>query len=112
MPEDYGILWVWLSIACGAGSRSADLLLDNFGSSIRDIYEAGEEDYRQIPELPRRTAEKLCGKVSPRGSGGRCLLPQRGCGDHHAGFSALPGKAGEDNEPPACALLPRDTARS
>lgn len=62
MPEDYGILWVWLSIACGAGSRSADLLLDNFGSSIRDIYEAGEEDYRQIPELPRRTAEKLCGK--------------------------------------------------
>ena len=42
MPEDYGILWVWLSIACGAGSRSADLLLDNFGSSIRDIYEAGE----------------------------------------------------------------------
>lgn len=62
MPEDYGILWIWLSIACGAGSRSADLLLDNFGSSIRDIYEAGEEDYRQIPELPKRTAEKLCGK--------------------------------------------------
>lgn len=62
MPEDYGILWVWLSIACGAGSRSADLLLDNFGSSIRDIYEAGEEDYRKIPELPRQTADKLCGK--------------------------------------------------
>lgn len=62
MSEDILSLWVWLSIACGAGSRSADLLLDNFGSSIRDIYEAGDEAYRQIAELPRRTAEKLCDK--------------------------------------------------
>lgn len=62
MPEDHGILWVWLSFACGAGSRNADLLLDYFGSSICDIYEADEKEYLKIPELPRMTAEKLCGK--------------------------------------------------
>lgn len=52
--------WVWLSLACGAGSTVPELLISVFGD-IDSIYEAGEEEYAELElKLPCLTA--LCNK--------------------------------------------------
>ena len=52
--------WVWLSLACGAGSTVPELLISVFGD-IDSIYEAEEEEYAELElKLPCMTA--LCNK--------------------------------------------------
>ncbi len=52
--------WVWLSLACGAGSTVPELLISVFGD-IDSIYEATEDDYAELKlKLPCLTA--LCDK--------------------------------------------------
>lgn len=52
--------WVWLSLACGAGSTVPELLISVFGD-IDSIYEAQEEEYADLElKLPCMTA--LCDK--------------------------------------------------
>lgn len=56
--------WVWLSIACGAGSKIPELLLAAFGG-VEDIYEAGEDDFAELDmDLP--CLDALCDKSLDR----------------------------------------------
>ena len=52
--------WVWLSLACGAGSTVPELLISVFGD-IDTIYEAGEEEYADL-ELKLPCLSALCDK--------------------------------------------------
>ncbi|MBQ3099903.1 MAG: DNA-processing protein DprA [Clostridia bacterium] len=52
--------WVWLSLACGAGSTVPELLISVFGD-IDSIYEAGEEEYAEL-ELKLPCMTELCNK--------------------------------------------------
>lgn len=62
MTEDKTLFWLWLSLICGPGSKSADSLLESFGGSVSDIYEAGEKEYSAFPEIGKQLRDKLCGK--------------------------------------------------
>lgn len=54
--------WIWLSEACGAGSRSADLLLSAFSEDAKAIYDADESAYAELEELSDKTRKALCQK--------------------------------------------------
>jgi len=64
--DDFELLakWIWLSNACGAGSRIPDLLLSVFGG-VEEIYEATEEEFLELDmDLP--CLEELCNKSLDR----------------------------------------------
>ncbi len=61
MTEEKTLLWLWLSLICGPGSKSAGRLLDDFGS-VADIYEAGQEDYAALPRLGKKLIDALLDK--------------------------------------------------
>lgn len=52
--------WVWLSLACGAGSPVPELLISVFGD-IDSIYEADEEEYSEF-DLKLPCLKALCDK--------------------------------------------------
>ncbi len=62
MQENSTVLWIWLSLVCGAGSKSPEMLLDAFGGSVFGIYEAEEKELCELSFLDRTTRTKLCNK--------------------------------------------------
>ena len=60
--ENRNILWIWLQLACGAGSSAPEQLLDAFDSSIVKIYEAEEDEYLELPFVKEKLRAKLCDK--------------------------------------------------
>ena len=56
------LLWIWLQNVCGVGSSAPQLLLDAFGSSIKRLYEASEEEYTEIPFVKPALKAKLMNK--------------------------------------------------
>ena len=62
MNGNKGILWLWLSLVCGPASSVSETLLDAFGGSIEEIYNADKEKYESVAKLPKKTVEALCDK--------------------------------------------------
>ena len=58
---DRRLLWLWLSLACGPASPTAERLLDHF-ETVEAIYEAGADDYAAVPRIEKRVLEKLTDK--------------------------------------------------
>ncbi len=62
MTEDKTLCWLWLSLICGPGNKSADRLLESFGGSVSDLYKAGETGYSAVPGIGKPLIRKLCDK--------------------------------------------------
>ena len=60
------LLWIWLQNVCGPGSPMPHLLLDAFGSSVKRLYEATEEDYSLLPFMKPTLKSKLMNKSLSR----------------------------------------------
>lgn len=56
------VYWVWLSLACGAGSSAPDALFSRFGRSSKAIYDATPEEYSDIQKLNKKTLTALQNK--------------------------------------------------
>ncbi len=55
------LLWVWLSLSCGAGSKIYNKLFGSF-STLREIYEATPERLAEVEGMDRATAAALSNK--------------------------------------------------
>ncbi len=62
MTEDKSILWLWLSCKCSPGAKYSNIILDAFGGSVEDIFNANEEDYGNIPKINKAFAKNLLDK--------------------------------------------------
>ncbi len=62
MSEENALFWIWFSRICLTGCRQTDLILDFFGNSAKDIYEADEETYKEIIGIEVKPLERLCNK--------------------------------------------------
>lgn len=56
------VYWIWLSLACSAGSFAPDALFDRFGPSAEKIFDASAEDYESVHGLSKNTIKYLCDK--------------------------------------------------
>ncbi|MCL2517400.1 MAG: DNA-protecting protein DprA, partial [Oscillospiraceae bacterium] len=55
------IYWMWISLACAAGSNSGDVLIDNFGYDSEAIFNADKHDFSDLdlkPETVRALLDK------------------------------------------------------
>lgn len=55
------LIWIWLSLACGPGSRAYNLLFESF-NTLREIYEAPKERFSEIEGIGEKTVEALADK--------------------------------------------------
>ncbi len=62
MNGNKGILWLWLSLVCGPASKAGETLLDAFGGSVEEIYNADRERYETVVGLQKKTINALCDK--------------------------------------------------
>ena len=60
--EDKTLYWLWYSRVFEAGSVVAERVLAHFGGSIEALYQAGREEYAEIPRLTRNALVRLCDK--------------------------------------------------
>ena len=56
---DRRLLWLWLSLACGPASPSAERLLEHF-ETVEAVY--GADGYDEVPHLEKRVRESLSDK--------------------------------------------------
>lgn len=56
------LLWIWLSTKIPQGSPYADLLMDRFEGSARNVFDASAEELSEINGLPVQISEALCNK--------------------------------------------------
>ncbi|MBE6582734.1 MAG: DNA-protecting protein DprA [Ruminococcaceae bacterium] len=64
--NEYSTLyWLWLQNLCGEGSVLPEILISHFGS-IKDVYEADEQDYEQVSGITARSVKKLADKSLDR----------------------------------------------
>ena len=63
MPDR--LIWIWLSLACGAGSRVYNKLFSSF-STLAEIYEAPRERFLEIDGVSGTTADALADKDMTR----------------------------------------------
>ncbi len=59
------LIWIWLSLACGAGSNAYNKLFASF-DTLRDIYEADEDAFLAIEGIDSSTARALADKDMTR----------------------------------------------
>ena len=59
------LIWIWLSLACGAGSRVYNRLFASF-STLREIYDAPRERFLLIDGVDDKTASALADKDMTR----------------------------------------------
>ena len=55
------VLWIWLSLACGPGSRAYNKLFASF-STLREIYDAPRERLMEVDGITDRIADALADK--------------------------------------------------
>lgn len=55
------VLWIWLSLACGPGSRAYNKLFASF-STLREIYDAPRERLMEVDGITDRVADALADK--------------------------------------------------
>lgn len=55
------VYWIWLSIACGAGSESGSFLLSKFGTP-EAIYALDEDEIKNVEGIDASLKSKLCDK--------------------------------------------------
>lgn len=56
------LLWIWLSVKLPCGSPYADLLMERFEHSAKNIFNASAEDFSKISGLPAKISRALCDK--------------------------------------------------
>ena len=56
------LIWIWLSLACGAGSRVYNRLFTSF-DTLREIYEAPIERFLEIAGIDEKLQELLQTKI-------------------------------------------------
>lgn len=61
LNENSTLYWLWLQNLCGEGSVLPEILISHFGS-IKDVYEADEQDYEQVSGITARSVKKLADK--------------------------------------------------
>ncbi len=63
---EHHLLWIWLSLACGAGSPAADLLLSAYGTDVRAIYESDAQVLSELEGLSPSVQAALLDKSLAR----------------------------------------------
>jgi len=53
------LLWIWLSTKIPQGSAYADLIMERFNQSAKDVYDASAEDLSAIEGLSEHVKEAL-----------------------------------------------------
>ncbi len=61
LNENSTLYWLWLQNLCGEGSVLPEMLISHFGS-IKDVYEADEQDFEQVSGITARSVKKLADK--------------------------------------------------
>ena len=56
------LLWIWLSTKIPHGSAYADLLMERFDQSAKDVYDASADDLSAIEGLSEQIKEALLNK--------------------------------------------------
>lgn len=62
MTEKKSLLWLWLSCKCAPGSKYSNIILDAFGGSVEDIFNANENDYLNASRLNNAFVRNLLDK--------------------------------------------------
>ena len=60
--RDDALLWIWLSLACGAGSPAAEPILRLYGDDLRPLYEADAQTLEEIEGLTTAVVQALLDK--------------------------------------------------
>jgi len=60
--NDTTLMWLWLSLKCSPGTRTADIMLESFGNDIQALYEGTEDDYGEIEALRRKSVSAFLDK--------------------------------------------------
>jgi DNA processing protein len=56
------LLWIWLSLACGAASPAAELILPTYGDDLRSLYEADAQTLEELEGLTPAVIQALLDK--------------------------------------------------
>lgn len=62
IEESLLLKWIWLSLICNPGTKSADRLFTYLGHDVDRIYSATPEEYKQIPHLSAQKIAELSNK--------------------------------------------------
>lgn len=93
------LIWIWLSLACGAGSRAYNRLFASF-NTLREIYEAPVERFLEIAGIDEKTASALADKDMTRAQNILSLCIKRGWGILTYGDKRYPKRLRTLTDPP------------
>ncbi len=98
------LMWVWLSLACGAGSRVYNKLFASF-STLFEIYDAPVERFLEIDGISSETAAALANKDTTEAERILSLCRSRGWGVLTYGDKAYPKRLKALEDPPVVLYL-------
>ncbi len=93
------LIWIWLSLACGQGSRVYNKLFASF-DTLREIYDAPRERFEEIPGIPKEAVDALCDKDITRAENILALCIKRHWGVLTYGDRAYPKRLKTLIDPP------------
>lgn len=93
------LIWIWLSLACGQGSRVYNKLFASF-DTLREIYDAPRERFEEIAGIPKETVDALCDKDTSRAENILTLCIKRHWGVLTYGDRAYPKRLKTLIDPP------------